>query len=71
MFDYFCLSFDNWLLFGGGCMYFGGILVDIVVVMCLYFECVFLYLVGVLFDYVWGGYIDISMCCMLDIGCYG
>ena len=66
--DYFRLSPDNRLLFGGGCTYLGGIPADIAAATRPHLERVFPQLGGVALDYVWGGHIDISMRRTPDIG---
>ncbi|MBE0629008.1 MAG: FAD-binding oxidoreductase, partial [Burkholderia vietnamiensis] len=69
--DYFRLSPDNRLLFGGGCTYLGGIPADIAVATRPRLERVFPQLAGVRLDYAWGGHIDISMRRTPDIGRHG
>ncbi|WP_455774474.1 NAD(P)/FAD-dependent oxidoreductase, partial [Burkholderia stabilis] len=66
--DYFRLSPDNRLLFGGGCTYLGGIPADIAAATRPHLERVFPQLAGVALDYAWGGHIDISMRRTPDIG---
>ncbi|KVH33227.1 FAD-dependent oxidoreductase [Burkholderia cepacia] len=69
--DYFRLSPDNRLLFGGGCTYLGGIPADIAAATRPHLERVFPQLAGVPLDYAWGGHIDISMRRTPDIGRHG
>lgn len=69
--DYFRLSPDNRLLFGGGCTYLGGIPADIAAATRPRLERVFPQLAGVRLDYAWGGHIDISMRRTPDIGRHG
>lgn len=66
--DYFRLSPDNRLLFGGGCTYAGGIPKDIVAATRPYLERAFPQLRGVALEFAWGGHIDISMKRTPDIG---
>jgi len=66
--DYFRLSPDNRLLFGGGCTYAGGIPKDIVAATRPYLERAFPQLRGVELDFSWGGHIDVSMKRTPDIG---
>jgi len=66
--DYFRLTPDNRLLFGGGCTYLGGIPRDIGAAMRPRLERVFPTLKGVKLEYGWGGHIDISMNRAPDIG---
>ncbi|MBJ9624918.1 NAD(P)/FAD-dependent oxidoreductase [Burkholderia multivorans] len=69
--DYFRLSPDGRLLFGGGCTYLGGIPADIAAATRPQVERVFPQLRGVPIDYAWGGHIDISMRRTPDIGRVG
>ena len=69
--DYFRLTADHRLLFGGGCTYLGGIPADIPAAMRPNLERVFPTLKGVKIDYAWGGHIDISMHRTPEIGCRG
>ncbi|PRE46823.1 NAD(P)/FAD-dependent oxidoreductase [Burkholderia multivorans] len=69
--DYFRLSPDGRLLFGGGCTYLGGIPADIAAATRPHVERVFPQLRGVPIDYAWGGHIDISMRRTPDIGRVG
>lgn len=66
--DYFRLSPDNRLLFGGGCTYAGGIPKDIVAATRPYLERAFPQLRGVKLEFAWGGHIDISMKRTPDVG---
>lgn len=69
--DYFRLTPDHRLLFGGGCTYLGGIPKDIAAATRPYLERVFPQLRGVQIDHGWGGHIDVSMKRTPDIGCQG
>jgi gamma-glutamylputrescine oxidase len=69
--DYFRLSPDNRLLFGGSCTYLGGIPRDIAASTRPNLERAFPQLRGIEFDYAWGGHIDISMRRTPDVGCKG
>ncbi|WP_439860201.1 NAD(P)/FAD-dependent oxidoreductase [Pseudomonas sp. MBLB4136] len=69
--DYFRLTPDRRLLFGGGCTYLGGIPKDIAAATRPYLERVFPQLRGVQLDYAWGGHIDVSMKRTPDIGRQG
>ncbi|MBB5541570.1 FAD-binding oxidoreductase [Paraburkholderia fungorum] len=69
--DYFRLSPDNRLLFGGGCTYAGGIPKDIAAATRPYLERAFPQLRGVELEFAWGGHIDISMKRTPDIGRQG
>ncbi|SCK28409.1 FAD-binding oxidoreductase [Vogesella sp. LIG4] len=69
--DYFRLTPDNRLLFGGGCTYLGGIPDDIAAATRPYLERAFTQLRGVRLDYAWGGHIDVSMRRTPDIGRHG
>ena len=69
--DYFRLSPDHRLLFGGGCTYLGGIPADIAAATRPPLERVFPQLRGVQLDFAWGGHIDISMRRTPDIGRHG
>lgn len=66
--DYFRLSPDGRLLFGGGCTYLGGIPADIAAATRPHLERVFPQLRGVPLDFAWGGHIDISMRRTPDLG---
>ncbi|KVO53861.1 NAD(P)/FAD-dependent oxidoreductase [Burkholderia stagnalis] len=69
--DYFRLSPDRRLLFGGGCTYLGGIPADIAAATRPHLERVFPQLRGVPLDFAWGGHIDISMRRTPDVGRHG
>ncbi|AGZ35787.1 MAG: NAD(P)/FAD-dependent oxidoreductase [Pseudomonas sp.] len=66
--DYFRLTPDHRLLFGGGCTYLGGIPKDVASATRPYLERVFPQLTGVTIDYAWGGHIDCSMRRTPDVG---
>ncbi len=66
--DYFRLTPDHRLLFGGGCTYLGGIPKDVAQATRPYLERTFPQLKGVPLDYAWGGHIDISMKRTPDVG---
>jgi len=66
--DYFRLTPDNRLLFGGGCTYLGGIPADIARAMRPNLKRVFPALKNSRIDYAWGGHIDITMNRAPDIG---
>ncbi|WP_259758942.1 NAD(P)/FAD-dependent oxidoreductase [Pseudomonas sp. GCEP-101] len=66
--DYFRLTPDHRLLFGGGCTYLGGMPRDIRAATRPYVERVFPQLKGVELEYAWGGHIDCSMRRTPDIG---
>lgn len=66
--DYFRLSPDHRLLFGGACTYLGGIPKDIAAAIRPSLERAFPGLRGVEFDYAWGGHIDISIRRTPDVG---
>ncbi|WP_455921874.1 NAD(P)/FAD-dependent oxidoreductase [Pseudomonas putida] len=66
--DYFRLTPDHRLLFGGGCTYLGGIPKDVAQATRPYLERAFPQLKGVALDYAWGGHIDISMKRTPDVG---
>ncbi|KVS40731.1 NAD(P)/FAD-dependent oxidoreductase [Burkholderia ubonensis] len=66
--DYFRLSPDGRLLFGGGCAYLGGIPADIAAATRPHLERVFPQLRCVPLDFAWGGHIDISMRRTPDLG---
>ncbi|KRW61297.1 NAD(P)/FAD-dependent oxidoreductase [Pseudomonas sp. TTU2014-080ASC] len=59
--DYYRVTPDNRLLFGGGCTYLGGIPNDVPAATRPYLERVFPQLKGVQIDYGWGGHIDCTM----------
>lgn len=69
--DYFRLTPDNRLLFGGGCSYLGGIPTDIAKAMRPNLRRVFPALKKTRIDYAWGGHIDITMNRAPDIGSRG
>ena len=69
--DYFRLTPDHRLLFGGGCTYLGGIPQDVKAATRPYLERVFPQLRGVELEYGWGGHIDVSMKRTPDIGRQG
>ncbi|MGC1333420.1 NAD(P)/FAD-dependent oxidoreductase, partial [Pseudomonas sp.] len=69
--DYFRLTPDHRLLFGGGCTYLGGIPNDVARATRPYLERAFPQLKGVVLDYAWGGHIDISMKRTPDVGRQG
>ncbi|RAR48650.1 gamma-glutamylputrescine oxidase [Paraburkholderia unamae] len=66
--DYFRLSPDHRLLFGGACTYLGGIPKDIGAAIRPSLERAFPQLRGVGFEYAWGGHIDISIRRTPDVG---
>jgi gamma-glutamylputrescine oxidase len=66
--DYFRLSPDHRLLFGGACTYLGGIPKDIGAAIRPSLERAFPSLRGVEFEYAWGGHIDISIRRTPDVG---
>lgn len=66
--DYFRVTPDNRLLFGGGCTYLGGIPADVPAATRPYLERVFPQLRGVQIDYGWGGHIDCTMHRTPDVG---
>lgn len=69
--DYFRLTPDHRLLFGGGCTYLGGIPKDIASATRPYLERVFPQLTGVALEHAWGGHIDCSIQRTPDIGRQG
>lgn len=69
--DYFRLTPDHRLLFGGGCTYLGGIPRDVAQATRPYLERAFPQLRGVDIEFGWGGHIDISMKRTPDIGRVG
>lgn len=69
--DYFRLTPDHRLLFGGGCTYLGGIPKDVASATRPYLERAFPQLRGVEFEFAWGGHIDVSMKRTPDIGRQG
>ncbi|MGH8352803.1 MAG: NAD(P)/FAD-dependent oxidoreductase [Pseudomonas sp.] len=66
--DYFRLTPDQRLLFGGGCTYLGGLPQDIRGATRPFLERVFPQLRGVALEYAWGGHIDLSLRRTPDIG---
>jgi len=66
--DYFRVTPDNRLLFGGGCSYLGGMPKDIGKAMRSNVTKVFPRLKKIRFDFAWGGHIDITMNRAPDIG---
>ncbi|WP_321782181.1 FAD-binding oxidoreductase [Paraburkholderia sp. J94] len=66
--DYFRLSPDHRLLFGGACSYLGGIPKDIRAAIRPSLERAFPQLRGATLDYAWGGHIDISIRRTPDVG---
>ncbi|MFC5699574.1 NAD(P)/FAD-dependent oxidoreductase [Pseudomonas sp. GCM10022186] len=66
--DYFRLTPDHRLLFGGGCTYLGGLPKDVPAAIRPYLERVFPQLEGVEIEFGWGGHIDVSMKRTPDIG---
>jgi len=66
--DYFRLTPDNRLLFGGGCTYLGGLPRDIAAATRPYLERAFPQLKGVAIEYGWGGHLDCTMRRTPDIG---
>jgi gamma-glutamylputrescine oxidase len=66
--DYFRLSPDHRLLFGGACTYLGGIPKDIGASIRPSLERAFPQLRGVELEYAWGGHIDISIRRTPDVG---
>lgn len=69
--DYFRLTPDRRLLFGGGCTYLGGIPQDIAAATRPHLERVFPQLRGVELEFAWGGHIDVSLKRTPDIGRQG
>ncbi|AIN57876.1 FAD-binding oxidoreductase [Pseudomonas soli] len=69
--DYFRLTPDHRLLFGGGCTYLGGIPKDVAGATRPYLERVFPQLQGVAIEHAWGGHIDCSIQRTPDIGRQG
>ncbi|KJK14648.1 FAD-binding oxidoreductase [Pseudomonas sp. 2(2015)] len=69
--DYFRLTPDQRLLFGGGCTYLGGIPKDVAAATRPVLERAFPQLQGVAIDYAWGGHIDCSLRRTPDIGRQG
>lgn len=69
--DYFRVTPDNRLLFGGGCTYLGGMPTDIASAMRPNLKRVFPQLKNPRIDFAWGGHIDITMNRAPDIGATG
>ncbi|UTW06117.1 NAD(P)/FAD-dependent oxidoreductase [Pseudomonas benzenivorans] len=69
--DYFRLTPDQRLLFGGGCTYLGGIPEDVAAATRPYLERAFPQLRGVELEFAWGGHIDVSLKRTPDIGRQG
>lgn len=69
--DYFRLTPDHRLLFGGGCTYLGGIPKDVASATRPYLERAFPQLRGVPIEHAWGGHIDCSIQRTPDIGRQG
>lgn len=69
--DYFRVTPDNRLLFGGGCTYLGGLPKDVPAATRPYLERVFPQLKGVAIDYGWGGHIDVTLKRTPDVGRQG
>lgn len=69
--DYFRLTPDHRLLFGGGCTYLGGIPKDVAAATRPCLERVFPQLKGVAIEHAWGGHIDCSLQRTPDIGRQG
>ncbi|MBM3112788.1 FAD-binding oxidoreductase [Pseudomonas sp. P66] len=66
--DYFRLTPDHRLLFGGGCTYLGGIPKDVAAATRPVLERAFPQLREVAIDYAWGGHLDCSLRRTPDIG---
>lgn len=66
--DYFRLTPDNRLLFGGGCTYLGGLPSDVPAATRPYLERVFPQLTGVDIEFGWGGHIDVTLKRTPDVG---
>jgi glycine/D-amino acid oxidase-like deaminating enzyme len=66
--DYFRVTPDHRLLFGGGCTYLGGMPKDIASATRPFLERVFPQLAGVPIEFAWGGHIDITLKRTPDIG---
>jgi len=69
--DYFRLTPDNRLLFGGGCTYLGGLPRDIAAATRPFLERVFPQLRRVPIEYGWGGHLDCTLRRTPDIGVNG
>ncbi|MFJ1338758.1 NAD(P)/FAD-dependent oxidoreductase [Pseudomonas caricapapayae] len=66
--DYFRLTPDHRLLFGGGCTYLGGIPNDVAAATRPVLERAFPQLRGVAIEHAWGGHLDCSLRRTPDIG---
>lgn len=66
--DYFRLTPDHRLLFGGGCTYLGGIPRDVAAATRPVLERAFPQLRGVTIEHAWGGHLDCSLKRTPDIG---
>jgi len=66
--DYFRLTPDHRLLFGGGCTYLGGIPQDVAAATRPVLERAFPQLRGVAIEHAWGGHLDCSLRRTPDIG---
>src|SRR5450756_927131 len=66
--EYFRMTADHRLLFGGKCTYLGGTPTDLARSMRRNIARVFPQLSGVAIDHAWGGHIDITMRRMPDWG---
>jgi len=69
--DYFRLSADHRLLFGGKCTYTGRTPTDLAASMRADMIKVFPQLAGVRIEHAWGGHIDITLPRTPDFGCEG
>jgi gamma-glutamylputrescine oxidase len=69
--DYFRFSADHRMLFGGRVSYSTRTPKNLSAVMAQRMEAVFAQLQGVPVDFVWGGFVDISMNRAPDFGCLG
>lgn len=69
--DYFRLTPDNRLLFGGGCTYLGGLPRDVPAATRPYLQRVYPQLAGVDIEFGWGGHIDVTLRRTPDIGRQG
>lgn len=69
--DYFRVTKDYRLLFGGGCHYMGGLPKDIAKAIRPRLERVFPQLTGVRLDHAWGGYVDVTARRTPEFGCRG
>ena len=66
--DYFRLTPDHRLLFGGGCTYLGGLPKDMAAATRPFVARVFPQLADVEFEFAWGGHIDVTRYRTPDIG---